>query len=86
MCAFDGKLSHIVILLVVLKNVKFFFLNIPKHKNKNTKKGLCLLCLDQALRICLEWSSEAIYFSTHQFELIHHKINSLLVKSLRIFF
>ena len=28
----------------------------------------------QALRIDLVWSSEAIYFSTHQFELSHHKI------------
>ena len=40
----------------------------------------------QALRICLEWSSEAIYFLTHQFELIHfffNRINSLLAKSLR---
>ena len=30
--------------------------------------------LYQALRICLEWSLGAIYFSTHQFELIHPKI------------
>ena len=48
--------------------------------------------INQALRICLELSWEAIYFLTHQFKLIHHKIiikkkiNSLLVKSLRIFF
>ena len=40
-----------------------------------------------------EWSSEAIYFSAHQFELIYHKIffgtnriDSLLTKSVRIFF
>ena len=31
--------------------------------------------LNQALRICLEWSSEAIYFSTHQFELIYPFLN-----------
>ena len=47
----------------------------------------------QALKICLEWSSEAIFFPTHHFELIYHKIpfkwnriNSLITKSLRIFF
>ena len=48
--------------------------------------------LNQALRICLEWSLGAIYFSTHQFELIHkillktNRIHSLLTKSIRIFF
>ena len=30
--------------------------------------------INQALRIFLQGSSEAVYFSTHQFELIHHKI------------
>ena len=55
---------------------------------------LKVYCLYQALRICLEWSSEAIFFSTHQSKVIHNKItffflsrvNSLLAKSLRIFF
>ena len=48
--------------------------------------------LDKALRICSEWSSEAIYFSTHQFKLFHNKIikelkkgiNSLLAKLIRL--
>ena len=48
--------------------------------------------IHQALRICLEWCSEAIYFSTHPFELIHHtffiflktnKINYLLTEPQR---
>ena len=30
--------------------------------------------VNQAMKICLEWSSEAIYFSKHQLELIYHKI------------
>ena len=33
-----------------------------------------ILWINQALRICLEWSSEAIYFSTHQFKLIYHNL------------
>ena len=48
---------------------------------------------NQALRICLEWSSGAISFSTHLFELINYKIllktnriHSLLIESPRKFF
>ena len=47
------------------KKLKNVFL-IVKLNSKNT--------LFQALRICLEWSSKAVYFSTHQFELIYQKI------------
>ena len=53
----------------------------------------CTSTVYQALRICVELSSETIHFLTHQFELIYHKIffktnriNSLLTKSLRNFF
>ena len=66
--------------------------NLQKFSVTGIANEILYLSVNQALRICLEWSSETIYFSTHQFELIHNKIiliknniNSLLAKSLRIF-
>ena len=35
--------------------------------------------IHQAPRICLEWSSDAIYFSTHQCELIYHNSKKGLI-------
>ena len=40
---------------------------------QNSTQPSCSM-VNQALRIGLEWSSEAIYFSTHQFELIYHNL------------
>ena len=36
----------------------------------------------QDLRISLEWCSDEIYFSTHQYELIHHKIIFKTIRSI----
>ena len=46
------------------------------------KSNLALIQdLNQALRIRLEWSLETIYFSTHQFELIHRKLTKKTICS-----
>ena len=81
---------HFTLLTTVLTTVETEGPNCDR--NTFLDQILTVRCLYQALRICLEWSSEAIYFSTHHFELIYHKIffktnsiNSLLTKSLTNF-
>ena len=53
-------------------------INLQKFSVTGIANEILYLSVNQALRICLEWSSETIYFSTHQFELIHNKI--ILIK------
>ena len=66
--------SHSTLYSTFTYNVFIFYNICFTWLKKEKKQFINEFSLNQALRICLERSPEAIYFSTHQFELIHNKI------------